>query len=131
MVDTQEKGARGRVRWLRIIAGAVAVEAALLAVAIPLNMSEHGRAILLPLVIPLCVIATFLGSWWVTRGAGGLFLLHGLLVGAAAAIIYGGLTWKVTLPAPYIVANCLKLLAGAGGGLMVQAMRRRQRAMLD
>lgn len=63
--------------------------------------------------------------------AEGLFLLHGLLVGAIAALSYGGLTWQVTLPAPYVVANYLKLLAGAGGGLMAQAMLRKKRAMLD
>lgn len=93
----------------------------LLAIAIPLNMSEHGRAILLALVIPLCVIGAFLGGWWVARGAGSAFVLHGLLLGAAAALIFGALTLKVSLPTTYIVANYLKLLAGAAGGLMAHS----------
>jgi hypothetical protein len=48
---------------------------------------------------------------------------------AAALPLYrraslGGLTWKVKLPAPYIVANYLKLIAGAGGGLTAQWLLR-------
>jgi hypothetical protein len=112
------------IRWWRIIVGAVVVEVVLLAIAIPLNMSANGRAILLALVIPLCVIGTFLGGWWVAQRAGGAYLLHGFLLGACAALIYGGLTWKVSLPTAYVVANFLKLLAGTGGGLMAQAMLR-------
>jgi putative membrane protein (TIGR04086 family) len=109
-----------RIRWWLIILGAVVVEVVLLGVAIPLNLSESGRSILLALVVPLCVIATFLGGWWVARRAGVFFLVHGLLVGAVAALIYAGLTWKVSLPATYIVANYLKLVGGAGGGLLAR-----------
>jgi len=77
MVDTQERGKLVRIRWLRIIVGAAGVEAVLLAIAIPLNLSENGRAMLLARVIPLCVMATSLGGWWVARGAGGLFCCTG------------------------------------------------------
>lgn len=48
----------------------------------------------------------------------------GLLVGLAAALIYEVLTWKVSLPAAYIVANYLKLIGGMGGGLMARTMLR-------
>lgn len=113
-----------RIRWLRIAVGAIAVEGVLLGIAIPLNMSDNGRAILLVLIVPLCVIGTFLGGWWVARRAEGLFLLHGLLLGALAAVIYGGLTWRVSLPAAFIAANYLKLAGGAGGGLMARMMLR-------
>lgn len=113
-----------RIRWSRILVGAVAVEVVLLGIAIPLNMSDHGRAILLVLVVPLCVVGSFLGGWWVARKADGLFLLHGLLLGALAAVIYGGLTLRVSLPTAYIVANYLKLVGGAGGGLMARMLRR-------
>lgn len=111
-----------RIRWLRIVVGAVLIELALFAVAVPLNMSEGGRATLLALVVPLCVLVAFLGGWWVARGADRLPLLHGLLVGALAALMYGALTWKVTLPTAYVVANYLKLVAGAGGGLAAQLL---------
>jgi putative membrane protein (TIGR04086 family) len=117
-----------RIRWVRIIVAAVLVELVLLAIAVPLNMSANGRAILLAGVIPLCVVGTFIGGWWTARRADGLFLLHGLLVGAVAALLYGALTWNVSLPTSYIVANYLKLLGGAGGGLMAPVLRRRPKA---
>ena len=113
-----------QIRWVRIVVAAVLVEVVLLGMAIPLNMSESGRAILLAIVIPLCVLGAFIGGWWAARGAGGLFLLHGLLVGVIAALIYAVLTWKVSLPTPYIVANYLKLLGGAAGGVTAQWLRR-------
>jgi putative membrane protein (TIGR04086 family) len=115
-----------QIHWWRVVLAAVVVEAVLLVIAIPLNMSANGRAILLALVVPLCFVATFLGGWWVARRAGRLFLLHGLLVGALAAVIYGALTLKVSLPSAYIVANYLKLVAGAAGGVMGQWLQRRQ-----
>lgn len=113
-----------RVRWIRILIAGAVLEVLLLAIAIPLNMSANGRAILLALVIPLCVVGAFVAGWWAARGARGLFLLHGLLVGALGALIYAVLTWRVALPTSYIVANYLKLLAGAAGGLMAQWMCR-------
>jgi len=112
-----------RIRWLRIVVGAVLIEVALFAVAVPLNLSESGRSTLLALVVPLCVVAAFLGGWWVARGAGQLPLLHGLLAGVLAALMYGALTWKVSLPTAYVVANYLKLVAGAGGGLAAQFLQ--------
>jgi hypothetical protein len=108
------------MRWLRIVLGAILIEVALFAVAVPLNMSATGRTALLALVIPLCVVAALLGGWWVARGAELMPVLHGLLAGALAALIYGALTWKVTLPTVYIVANWLKLVAGAAGGVIAQ-----------
>lgn len=123
MVNTRGAVMLSRVRWLRIIGAAVLVEVVLLAIAVPLNISANGRAVLLAIVIPLCVAGTFVGGWWAARGAGRLFVIHGLLVGALAALIYGGLTWKVSLPAAYIVANYLKLAGGAAGGLAALLLR--------
>src|ERR1700722_1153586 len=116
-----------RIRWWRIVGAAILVEGVLLAIAIPLNKSANGRAILLAIVIPLCVAGTFIGGWWASRGASRLFLIHGLLVGGLAALIYGALTWKVSLPAAYIVANSLKLAGGAMGGLTAQLLLRSKR----
>jgi putative membrane protein (TIGR04086 family) len=113
-----------RIHWLRIVLTALLVEAVLLGIARPLNMSATGQKTLLVLVIPLCVIGAFLGGWWAAQKVRSLFLLHGLLIGAVAALIYGALTLKVTLPTAYIVANYLKLIGGAAGGVMAQLLRR-------
>jgi putative membrane protein (TIGR04086 family) len=113
-----------RIRWLRIILTALVIEVALLAIAIPLNMSAAGQKALLVVVIPICVIGAFLGGWWAAHKAGTPFVLHGLLVGIAAALIYGALSVKVTLPTVYIVANYLKVISGAAGGLLEQLLNR-------
>jgi len=113
-----------RIRWIRIILIAVLVELVLLGIAIPLNGSASGRAILLQAVIPLCVVGTFIGGWWAAQKADGLFVVHGLLVGVVAALIYWGLTWRITLPAAYVLANYLKLVGGAAGGLVAQWLGR-------
>jgi len=110
--------------WLRIIGAAILVEIVLLAIAIALNKSANGRAVLLAIVIPACVVGTFIGGWWAARGACRLYVIHGLLVGAFAALMYGALTWKASLPTAYIVANYLKLAGGAAGGLMAQLLLR-------
>jgi len=120
-----------RIHWLRVAVAALAVEVVLLGIALPLNMSERGQATLLALVIPMCVSATFLGGWWTAKKVDSLFILHGLLMGAVAALIYGALTLKVTLPTAYIVANYLKLIGGAAGGLLVRLLRRRKAEPAD
>jgi putative membrane protein (TIGR04086 family) len=108
------------LRWGWIALGALLVEVALFAVVVVLNFVPDGRAILLYSVLPLCVVATFFGGLWVARKAGGRFLWHGLLVGALAALFYGVLTCKATLPTAYVVANYLKLAGGAAGGMLAQ-----------
>jgi putative membrane protein (TIGR04086 family) len=115
-----------RIHWVRVVLTAAVVEVVLLGFAIPLNMSANGQKILLVLVIPLCVVGAFLCGWSAARRVGSLFLLHGLLVGVVAALIYGVLTVKLTLPTAYIVANYLKLIGGAAGGVMAQWPPRRK-----
>jgi putative membrane protein (TIGR04086 family) len=111
-----------RILWLRIVSGGVLVEVALFAVAILLYSVPNGMTALLYTVVPLCLIATFFAGLWVARKAGGRFILHGLLVGVVAALLYEAMSWKVTLPTAYIVGNLLKLVGGAAGGLVAQKM---------
>jgi len=113
-----------RIRWLSIVGAAVVLELVLLALALPLNKSASGRAVLVAIVVPLCGSGAFLAGWWAARRAGTLFLIHGVLVGVIAALIYAGLTWTVSLPALYILANCLKLVGGAAGGLTARSVAR-------
>jgi putative membrane protein (TIGR04086 family) len=108
------------MRWGRIVVGALLAEVGLFVVAVPLNLIPGGLTVLLYSVLPLCLVATFLGGWWAARKAGGRFVWHGLLVGVLAALLYGALTWKTSLPTVYVVANYLKLAGGAAGGLLAQ-----------
>ena len=112
-----------KIRWLRVAVAGVLVEVALLAIAIPLNMTPPGRAVLLYSVIPLCIAGTLMGGWWAARSADGHCVIHGLLVGVVAGLIYGVLTWRIALPLAYIIGNYLKLAGGAAGGWLAQRVR--------
>lgn len=107
------------IQWLRILVAGVLAEAALFVV-VPLNFVPGGQTILQIIVVPLCLLATFAAGWWAARRASRLFVLHGLLVGALAAIIYWALGAAFgggqELPAVYVAANWLKLIGGAAGG---------------
>jgi hypothetical protein len=115
--------ALARIRWLSVLIAALLVEAALIAVVVPTRFLPNGYVIELIIVLPACFAASYFGGWWVARRAGGLFTVHGALVGAAAALIYGALTWKYTLPTIFVVANYFKPLAGAAGGAVAGRAR--------
>jgi hypothetical protein len=55
---------------------------------------------------------------WVSRRIESRFLMHGLLVGVVAALIYLGLAWGQPQPLLYNIAHGLKLVGGAAGGLI-------------
>lgn len=61
-----------RIRWVRVVLTALLLEVFLLAIAIPLNLSANGRAILLEIVIPMCVVGAYAAGWWAAQKAGEL-----------------------------------------------------------
>jgi hypothetical protein len=69
------------------------------------------------------LVLCFLFAIWVGRGVESRFVLHGVLVGVVAMLIYLALTRLQPEPFAYVIAHALKLLGGAGGGLV--AGRRR------
>lgn len=115
----------GGIRWVRIVLGALLIEVALFAVILPMYALPNGAMVVLYLVLPVTLAAAFGGAFWVASKVDRAFVLHGLLVGALAALIYAAITWKTTLPATYVVANYLKILAGAAGGFVAQRMTSR------
>jgi putative membrane protein (TIGR04086 family) len=114
--------ALNRVRWTLVLLAAVVVEVALFAVVAPLYGLPNGATVVLYAVLPICLVGGLAGGLWVARKAGRLFVLHGLLVGVLAALIYSAISWKATLPTIYVVSNYLKVVAGAAGGLVAQRM---------
>ena len=96
----------------------------LFAVIVPLNFAPNGAIVNLYLIVPACVVATFFGARWAASKADRQFLLHGVLVGVLAALLYWALsrTATVVIPTVYFVANYLKILAGAAGGYSAHRM---------
>ena len=103
------------MRWGRILAGGFLAELALILAIVPLGL-RLGESFLHYSAPPGSFITCFLGAFWAARRARSRFVLHGLLVGVVAALIYVGLTRGQPEPLAYIVAHVLKLLGGACGG---------------
>ena len=108
--------AAGGIRWLRVVAGAVAAHAMVIGFAALCSVLPNGTGILLYAVVPVCLIATFVSGFWAARPARELFVVHGLLAGTLTALASAILSWRTTLPMVYVVANCLKMAGGAAGG---------------
>jgi hypothetical protein len=106
-----------KLRWGRIVIGAILMEVALIAVAVPLNLLG-ALDLLLYIVAPACLIAAFVFGLWTARGATSNFILHGALVGVLASLIYIALTWNQTLPLVYHLSHLLKIIGGAAGGAL-------------
>ena len=110
------------IRWGRIFLAAFFAELAIFAVFIPvlLKYGEPAQYI----VPPLALVMTFLFSVWAGKKVDSRFVLHGLLVGIVATLMYVALTFAQPEPFIYIVAHALKILGGAAGGLVAEKRRR-------
>jgi hypothetical protein len=125
------------LRWGRIVLGGFLVEAVLMAITIPLFM-WGGEALIPYLGVIGSLVATFLFGWWVARRAPSRHVLHGLMVGVVAMVIYGAIFVAAGRFAPpeaqgepmpliyYVLGHGFKLLGGAVGGLMVAREQRRR-----
>ena len=111
---------RSPIQWLRIVVGGLAAEAGPFIIAVVFYLLPNDSAQLLYVVPVACLCMTLLLGFWVARKAGGLFVLHGTLVGIVAALLYISLTLGKTLPPAYLVSHFLKVIGGAAGGLIAK-----------
>jgi putative membrane protein (TIGR04086 family) len=106
-----------KIHWIRTLIGGFLAEALLILIVIPINMKFGQHALLY--VAPVGSLATcFLFGWWVGGRVESRFVLHGVLVGVVAMLIYIGLTRAQPEPLAYVIAHVLKLVGGAAGGLV-------------
>jgi hypothetical protein len=105
------------MHWIRILIGGFLAEALLILIVIPINM-KFGQTPLLYVAPVGSLVTCFLFAMWVGRGVESRFVLHGVLVGVVAMLIYLALTRLQPEPFAYVIAHVLKLLGGAGGGLV-------------
>lgn len=115
--------AAARIHWVRVLVGGFLAELSVFAVVLPVLLL-YGQHPLLYVAPPASLVACFLFAFWVGRGVDGKFLLHGILVGVVATLLYVGLTRGRPEPLAYLFAHVLKILGGAAGGLF--AGRRRK-----
>jgi putative membrane protein (TIGR04086 family) len=111
-----------RIHWGRIVLGGLLAEVALIIAIVPVGL-RLGDNFLHYTAPPGSFVTCLLGALWVGRRIESRFILHGMLVGVVAALIYVGLTRAQPEPLAYIVAHALKLMGGAGGGFIAQRRR--------
>ena len=123
--------------WGRIALGGFLVELVLMALTVPIFM-WGGEAAVLFVGVFGSLVASFLFGMWVARRAASRHVLHGVLVGVVAMLIYGVIFLVASRFAPpeqqteaqpllyYVVGHGFKLLGGGLGGFV--AARRLRRA---
>jgi type IV secretory pathway TrbD component len=112
------------IQWGRVVLAAFLMELVLFAIAIPLFLSGAGR-VLVYVVPPAALIATFAVTVWLGRKINSNFVLHGVLIGIVGTLMYVGLTRAQPEPWQYWAAHALKVVGGAAGGMV---LARRQTA---
>jgi len=106
----------GQLRWGRIVLGAVLLEAALIAAAVPLlgfipnplvpgaQNASGDYTIFFVSVAASCFVVGALLGWWVSRPLSSQFVLHGALTGVVATIIYLAICSIPPTTVPAVVA---------------------------
>jgi putative membrane protein (TIGR04086 family) len=115
----------GGIRWLRVLLAGFLAEVLVIALVIPVSLL-FGKNTLTYAAPAASLLACFLLAIWVGRRLESRFVLHGILVGVVAALIYVALTRGGPEPPAYLIAHGLKILGGAAGGFV--AARRQKPA---
>lgn len=116
-----------RIRWGLVLIGGLLAEVVVLGLfvaVVSLASFEAGQY-----ATPAASFAgTFLLAVWAGRKLESSFVLHGLLIGVVAVMVYTGLGLlnpeSGPLPFVYIVAHGFKLVGGIAGGLVAQRRKR-------
>ena len=106
------------IQWGRVLLAAFLMELVLFAIAVPLFLSGAGR-VLVYVVPPAALIATFAITVWLGGKIASRLVLHGVLIGVVGTLMYVGLTRAQPEPWPYWVAHALKVVGGAAGGMVL------------
>jgi len=119
-----------RIHWLRVLLAGFLAEVLVIALVIPLALLL-GKNTLTYTAPAASLLACFVFAIWVGRRLNSRFVLHGILVGGIATLIYVALTRGRPEPPAYLIAHALKILGGAAGGLVAAAQRQKLAQQLD
>jgi hypothetical protein len=103
------------IHWKRVLVGGFLAEASVFAIVVPVFMMSGQHALLYAAPVA-SLVSCFLFALWVGRQLEARFVVHGVLVGVVATLLYVGLTLAKPEPLAYLVAHALKILGGAAGG---------------
>jgi hypothetical protein len=105
------------LRWGRVLVGGFAAELAVFAIVFPV-LHFFGQRAFLASILVASFVMPFIFAVWVGRRVESHFLLHGLLVGVVAVLVYMIVAWGHPEPLLYKIAHGLKLVGGLLGGVM-------------
>ena len=111
-----DRGAWRHLHWGRVMAGGVCAELAVFAIVFPV-LHFWGQTAFLASILVTSAALPFLFALWVDRRVESHFVLHGLMVGVVAALMYVLVAWGQPEPFLYKVAHVLKLVGGLLGGI--------------
>ena len=103
------------IRWGWILLGGFLAELLVFVLVIPLSLVA-GQNSMTYTAPPGSFIAAMLFGMWVAKKAQHRQVLHGLLVGVVAMLLYIGISSGRPEPLAYIIAHVLKVLGGTAGG---------------
>jgi hypothetical protein len=108
------------MRWGRIVAGGFLAEVVLIVVAIP-TLAFGNQNIVNWVAVIGSAVTSCGAAIWVARRLDSRFVVHGVLTGLTAAVIYIVLIVASgqTQPLIYWVAHGFKIVGGAAGGMFV------------
>jgi hypothetical protein len=106
------------IQWGRVVFLAFLMELVLALIAVPLFLSGAGR-LLVYVVPPAALVATFGVTVWFGRTIPSKFVLHGVLIGVVGTLMYIALTRGAPEPWPFWIAHVLKVIGGAAGGMVL------------
>jgi len=104
------------LHWGRVMAGGIGAELAVFAIVFPV-LHFFGQTAFLASILVSSAALPFLFALWVGRRVESHFVLHGLMVGVVAALMYVIVAWGQPEPFLYKVAHGLKLVGGLLGGV--------------
>jgi putative membrane protein (TIGR04086 family) len=111
------------IHWLRILLGGFLAEVSVIALVIPVSLL-FGKQTIPYTALLGSLLGCFLFALWVGRRVDSRFVLHGILVGFVATLIYVGLTRGRPEPLAYLVAHGLKIIGGATGGYAAECQHK-------
>jgi len=106
-----------KMHWGRILLGGFVAELLVFAIVFPVLhlFGQHAFLVSIPIA---SAVMPFLLAIWVGRRVTSRFVLHGVLVGAVAALVYIALAWGQPQPLLYQISHALKIAGGLAGGVV-------------
>jgi hypothetical protein len=105
------------IRWGWVLLGAVLANVVVTAIIVPIAMID-GMERLGYVAPPAAFVGVLVVGYWIARKAPQRAVLHGLLVGLIAMLIYIPIELAGEVTFAHYLSSALKVLGGVAGGLI-------------